>query len=641
MAACRWTEGFWKERFELCHRTMLPAMREAILDESNSTLLTNFRVGAGVEQGPHRGTNWSDGDCYKWLEALAHVYVQTGDPQLDREMDYWIDLIARTQAPDGYINTQVQLDPRKSRWDRRLNHELYNMGHLITAACVHHAATGKRSLLDVAIKAADYLYGVFAPRPKELAHFGFNPSQIMALVELYRTTQDSRYLTLAQVFVDMRGSEPWPQPYSGLTWRNDPTPGDQTQDRVPLREETEAVGHAVTGAYLYAGAADVAAETGEKALLDALDRLWRSVSRTKLFITGGTGALRAGATARLDRVMEAYGHPYELPSARSYNETCANIAHAMWSRRMLALSARAEYADEMERVLYNSGLSTMDLDGMRFCYCNPLARLEPQYPLGSHDHPERWKTAECYCCPPQVARTLGSLHEWAFGWSEGTLWMHLHGASHLDANIPGVGWVALTVRSNYPWDGHVEIRLEHVPAPAVAFAVRIRVPAWAEGATLSVNGQAASAVPAGEHAEVRQCWKGGDVIALELPMRVRMIISHPNVEETHNHVAMMRGPLVYCLEAVDLPDGVPIHEVVLPRSAAWSVRHDPSLLGGVTVLETQACRFRGPDWTDRLYAELPSSPSSSCERIALRLIPYYAWLNRGNGPMRVWLPLGW
>ncbi|MCH5377011.1 MAG: glycoside hydrolase family 127 protein, partial [Planctomycetes bacterium] len=257
VADARWTGGFWGERFELCRQVIVPEMRKAMEDDRNGAILGNFRVGAGLETGKHRGTNWSDGDCYKWLETQAWLFAVTRDPTLDREMDYWIDLIAKTQADDGYIGTQTQLDPDKPRWGQRIYHELYNHGHLMTAAAVHKQATGKDNFLAVAVKLADYLDRTFSPRPKELAAFGWNPSNIMGLVDLYRVTGERRYLRLAGVFIDMRGSIKWPYSIWGLTPREiDPHPGDQNQNRVPLRDETVAVGHAVTGPYLWCGSAD-------------------------------------------------------------------------------------------------------------------------------------------------------------------------------------------------------------------------------------------------------------------------------------------------------------------------------------------------------------------------------------------------
>ena len=634
MTAARWTDGFWADRFNLCHEIVLPKMKEALEHPDNSAALSNFLVAAGLEEGKHCGTNWSDGDCYKWLQATAHVYALTGEEALDREMDHWIDLIAKSQDGDGYICTQIQLNPDRQRWSVRAHHELYNMGHLMTAASVHQRATGKSTFVAVARKLADYLYGVFQPRPKELAHFGWNPANIMGLVDLYRVTGEPRYLELAGVFVDMRGSQPWPQGNFGRVWADDPNPGDQNQDRVPLRKETEAVGHAVTATYLYAGAADVVAETGDAELLAALERVWRNVVEKKLYVTGAVGAYHHGVSSRHDMVHEAFGREYELPNRTAYNETCANIGNAMWGKRLLELTGDAKYADVMEQVLYNSALSAMDVDGTRFCYTNPLARQRDGAML-SNDTPERWFVHQCYCCPPQVARTLASVHEWAYSVSDAGVWVHLYGGSVLDAELPGKGRIRLTQETDYPWDGQVTIRIEE--APAGACGIMLRLPGWADGAGIAINGTPAEVAPQpGTYAVLDREWIAGDEIVLTLPLRVRLVESHPLVEETCNQVAVMRGPIVYCLESVDLPAGVAIHEVRVPRALELTPRHDAQLLGGVTVLEGQARRLAAGDWEGRLYRDL--APGEG-DPVALRLIPYYAWNNRGPVDMRVWLPL--
>ncbi|NUQ02203.1 MAG: glycoside hydrolase family 127 protein, partial [Armatimonadetes bacterium] len=485
-----------------------------------------------------------------------------------RELDELIELFGMAQAADGYLSTQVQLIPGRRRFGERIYHELYNMGHFLTAACVHHAATGKETMLDLARKMADYLDRVFSPRPPELAHFGWNPSNIMGLVDLYRATAEPRYLELAELFVSLRGSAP--------------DGSDQNQDRVPLREEHEAVGHAVTATYLWCGAADVCAETGEPALQQALRRLWRDVVDRRLYITGGVGALHRGASRRHDMVWEAFGLNYELPNATAYNETCANIGLAMWAWRMLRLEPAVEYADVMETVLYNSALSGMSLDGLRFRYTNPLRWHGREHDLLQHDSLERWTVASSYCCPPQIARTLAGLYRQAYSLSERGVWVHLYGANELVTAL-GDGALRLRQETDYPWSGRVVLTIE--AAPARPLALWLRIPGWADGATVQIAEEPAGPLPAGEYGCLERVWRPGTTITLELPLAVRKLVAHPRVEAAVNQIAVVRGPLVYCLESADLPSKVGLAETHLPRDAELRPRWRPELLGGVVVLE--------------------------------------------------------
>ena len=618
----RWTGGFWADRFELCHHTVLPSMRRALEDPANKARLAYFRIAAGLEEGTHAGRHWSDGDCYKWLEAMAHVYGVTRDRALDRQMDEVIDWIAAAQEPDGYLNTQITLNPHKQRWQDVHDHELYNAGHCCSAAAVHYEATGKRNLLAVAVKLADYLCGVFLPTPAELANFGFNPSQIVGLVDLYRVTGERRYLDLAGVFVSNRGSAPDP----GVT-------GDQNQDRVPLRDETAAVGHAVTATYLWAGAADVYSETGEAALRQALERIWRDVAATKLYLTGAVGAHHFSASIRRDPVHEAFGLPHDLPNATAYTETCANIGQAMWARRMAALTGEAGYADVLEQVLYNSGLSGMSADGTRFCYTNPLRWHGADHRQLSNDTPERWFTHRCYCCPPQVARTIAKVHRWAYGLAEDAVWVHLYGGSRLETEVAG-GRLALTQDTAYPWDGRIVVTVQEPPPQP--FTLHLRVPGWAHGAELSVAGAAPAAAAAGSYAAVRRQWRAGERVTLTLPLRAELVTANPRLEQDRNQAAVVRGPVVYCLEAEDLSEGTPLDEIHLPRDFAPQARYERELLGGVAVLEGTAVRAAGRPWEHELYRRGERREQAP---VPIRLIPYFAWHNRGNCAMTVWLPL--
>ena len=448
LEAVNWTGGFWGQRFNLVREAGLPRMWEVMQDSRNAANMVNLRLAAGLAEGKFHGNDWSDGDVYKAIETMAAVWLRTRDAKLDELMDESIAVIAKAQTPEGYIGSHTQLGVKK-RWGALNYHELYNMGHLITAACVHHRITGKDNFLKIAKKAADNLYTVFQPRPKELAHFCFNPSQIMAVVELYRITRDPKYLELGGIFVDMRGSRP------GGT--------DVNQTRVPLRRETEAVGHSVVGPYLWAGAADVYAETGEKALLTALERIWDDAVYRKMYVTGGIAAIHFGVSFRRDRVHEAFGLEYELPNRTAYNETCASLAHAMWGWRMLGITGNARYADVVEQVLYNAALAGWGADGKSYCYTNPLRRFGKEDRLLSQDSLERWQATFdpgapfCYCCPPNMTRTVAEFAGWAYSWSGRALWVNFYGANTLKTALPDGTRIDLKQETAYPWDGKIKL----------------------------------------------------------------------------------------------------------------------------------------------------------------------------------------
>ena len=619
----RWTGGFWAERFDVVRNNMLPAIWRALENPNNGAQYASFLkiTGRGGDSLDTRVLNWwSDGDVYKTVEAMALVYASTRDPALDRRMDEIIAVFAAAQEPDGYLSTPIRLKGAK-RWQELNNHEVYNMGHLMTAACVHCRATGKKNFLDIATKVADYLYLTFQPRPRELAHFGFNPSNIMGAAELYRTTGNRKYLELAQTFVDMRGSAPGGS--------------DQNQTRVPLRKEVEAVGHAVTAMYLYAGATDVYLETGEKALRDALDRIWTDVTARKMYVTGAVGNLFRGRSRRNDNVHEAFGLDYELPNRLAYAETCSNIAHAMWNWRLLGISGDAKYADLMELTLYNSMLSGMGVEGVDFYYSNPLRRHGDELPrvVRAQDPPLRSLVLPCYCCPTNIARTIAGLKNWAYAKTEDGLWLNLYGAGRVETAVAG-GRLALTQKTGYPWDGLVTLTIEKAPAREVS--LMLRIPAWAEGATLHEGQGPARKAAAGSYASVRRVWAGGDRVELRLPMQPRLVAANPYVESARNQVAVMRGPLVYALESPDVPAGIRVSEIALAPATPFEERFDKSLLGGVMVLEAEARVRPEGEWSGLLYRTLRPEPARTAR---IRLIPYYAWANRGVSQMTVWIPL--
>lgn len=630
LRSVRWTKGFWSSRFHQCREVTLPHLWKLLSDPEQGHALTNLRIAAGLEEGEFAGTHWQDEWVYKWIEAAASVYAAAGDRELDARMDEVIEVIAQAQQPDGYLATQTIV----RGWPRYRDihhHELYVMGHLITAACIHHRVTGKESLLAVARKAADHVWATFRERGPELAHFPFNPTIMMAGVELYRTTGEERYLGMANLFIDGRGAVP------GGT--------DQTQDFVPLRKETEVVGHMVLGTYLYAGAADAYMETGDRSLLEALERLWRDLAERKTYLNGGVCALHRALSMRwpgdgrwpasAHDVHEAAGPAYDLPNATAYNETCAQIGNVMWSWRMLAITGEARYADVMERCVYNSILSGIGLDGASWFYTNPLRWHGKEHLLLSQDAHQRFQPGRNHvCCPSNLLRFVTQWHGYQYSTADEELWLHHYGAGILDGTLSNGTQVRVIQETRYPWEGEVDLTVE-MPAPA-DFALMLRIPEWVEEAHLLLNDRALDVAAApGAYARIRRTWLPGDRVCLVLPMEPRLVEAHPRVEQLRGQVAVMRGPILYCLESPDLPEGVRVSEVRIPEDVRWSARYRADLLGGVTVLEGEAIRVREGDWGGRLYRPL----QHRTERLHVRLIPYYAWANRGVSEMTVWMPL--
>ena len=625
LGRARWTRGFWADRFATCRDVTVPTMGKLMTEAERVRWVGNFEVANGTAEGRHRGPRWNDGDFYKWLEAAASLLAFDENESLVAQIDEHAALIAKTQEPDGYIHTDVQIARRAGqdlpRFGNPMDFEMYNMGHLISAACVHHAASGKTNLLAVARKAADYLAKEFRnPTPQQARH-GICPAHLMALIDLARVTNEPRYAHVAKTLLEMRD----------LVEKGD----DDNQDRVPLRQETRAVGHAVRGTYLWAGAADVMAETGDESLRPPLETIWTDLVTKKLYVTGGCGALFDGASPdgaadqqNITRVHQAFGRGYQLPQSTAHNETCAAVGNVLWNWRMFQVTGESKYCDVIEHTLLNSVLAGVSLDGTRYFYTNTLRRLDPM-PVALRFPASRQKTLGCFCCPPNVARTVAQSSAYAYAASERGTYVILYGGSTLKAER-----ISLTQETNYPWDGRVRIRVD--AAPPREHSVYLRIPGWTVDASVRVNGQpAVGPAERGRFCEVRRDWREGDVIDLELPMPVRLLQANPYVEEARNHAAVVRGPLVYCLESQDLPAGVRVLDVHLPRDAKLSPRATDEL-GGVTILEGRALAVERSQWADQLYRELRSTPM---KEFHLVLIPYFAWDNRGDGEMTVWLPL--
>lgn len=634
MGSVVWTTGFWAERMAVCKNAMVPHLVQTYMDAGLSHAYKNFEIAAGLDTGSHQGPPFHDGDFYKLVEGAASLYALTKDPALDRWMDQVIAVIAKVQRPDGYIHTPVIIEERKQThavkpFQDRLNFETYNMGHLMTAACVHYRVTGKTSMLQLAVKAADYLYAFYQQASPELARNAICPSHYMGIVEMYRTTRDKKYLELARNLVDIRGSVP-----EGT---------DDNQDRIPFRQQTTVMGHAVRANYLYAGVADVYAETGDDSLVRSLHLIWNNLVQRKMYITGGCGALYDGVSpdgvsynpAEIQKVHQAYGKDYQLPNTTAHNETCANIGNLLWNWRMLQLTGEAKYTDVLERALYNSILSGISLDGNNFFYTNPLRAAD--------DLPYRLRWAGgrttyislSNCCPPNLVRTLAEVSNYAYSFSAAGVYVNLYGSNHLRTRLNNGTPLELEQVTGYPWNGAITLHWKQ--APPEDYTLFLRIPGWCRRASLRINGKpyAGTVVP-GQYLALKRKWQRGDRVELLLPMPVQLVEANPLVEETRNQVAVQRGPLVYCLESADLPAGERLSHISLPAHIRLQPRPDTIAGSSLVVLEGMALRSDAADWSQQLYRPVSRTPR---QPVTVRLIPYYAWANRGHTEMSVWLPV--
>ena len=651
LTAVKWTDGFWGERFDVFSQTSVQSMWETWQTKEGKGF-NNFLIAAGEMQGEHHGPPFHDGDMYKWLEAVASVYAVNHDPQLEAIMDRFIGLVQKAQRLDGYIHTPViiaELNKKKNEqqggdddtvvgtatgtkkdnaFANRLNFETYNLGHLIMAGIVHKRATGKTTLFDCGVRAADFLYNFCQRAPEELAGNAICPSHYMGVAELYRETQNPRYLELLKQFIDIRGMVK-----NGT---------DDNQDRIPFRQQYQAMGHAVRANYLYAGVADLFIESGEEQLMKNLSSIWNDIVGRKMYINGACGALYDGTSPdgtnytpdSIQKVHQSYGRPYQLPHATAHNETCANIGNMLFNWRMLLATGEARYAALMENCLYNSILCGISLDGERYFYTNPL-RLTDDLPYKLRWPKERRKYISCFCCPPNTLRTLCQAQDYIYTTGKAALYVNLYGSSTLTTPLDGIGNITVAQQTDYPWDGRVTLTIEALKAKKGAtFTIALRVPTFAENITVKVNEQDVETILHNGYATVCRTWKKGDVLTVDIPMEARIVEANPLVEESRGQVAVMRGPILYCLESCDVSPHVAIDDVALPVDAKFTPVE--VTIGGsrMMALETEAYVRSEAAWTGQLYR--PASVSKT--RQTVRLIPYYAWGNRGKSEMTVWIP---
>lgn len=598
LAGCRITGGLLAARQAANGGTAVPSGRARLESAGN---LDNLRLAAGTGGGAFRGPIFMDSDVYKWLEAAAWEYARQPSESLLAAQREVTALVAAAQQPDGYLNSAIQTTGVDRYADLPWSHEHYCAGHLAQAAVAQARCTGDTALLDVAVRFADHLADTFGSDRRH--DVDGHPIAEMALVELYRETGEARYLDLARYFVDARGH--------GLMERYGQEP-TYFSDRVPVREQTTVEGHAVRAVYLGAGAADVAIETGDAGLLDAAATQFAHMLATKTYLTGGLGS-------RWDR--EAFGDPYELPPDRAYAETCAAIGGIQWAWRMLLATGDPVYADAAERMLYNGFLAGVSLTGSEYFYVNPLQHRSDAH-ADENRSPAHGRRGwfDCACCPPNVMRMLASLGAHLATTDDDGLQLHLYAESTVTA-----GGATVAVETGYPWDGVVRVRVTATADPL--WTLSLRIPAWADGATIAGE----PAPEPGTYARIRRSWRPGDVVELTLPMDVRFVEADPRVDAVRGCVAVERGPVVYAVEAAD---GVPVDDLRLDPAGRRDAQHRPDLLGGVTVVHLTGETGRAEP---RPWPYGPGWPAGG-EPVEVTAVPYFAWANRGIGGMRVWLP---
>ncbi|OWA37874.1 hypothetical protein B9G55_00590 [Saccharibacillus sp. O16] len=631
-------DPFWSRYTDLVRDVVIPYQYEALHDRAPgaepSGAVQNFRIAAGRAEGEYVGWVFQDSDVAKWLEAVGYSLQIQQDAELERRADELIELIEAAQHPDGYLNTYFTIKEPGRRWTNLTDcHELYCAGHMIEAAVAYYEATGKDRLLNVMKRMIDHIDTIFGCEEGQLRGYDGHQEIELALVKLYKLTGEERYLRLAAFFINERGQQPnflleeWER--RGRRGHFNPNVQNHLdvayfQAHQPVREQAEAVGHAVRAVYMYTAMADLARLTGDAELEAACRRLWHNVTRTQMYITGGIGSTHHG---------EAFTFDFDLPNDTIYAETCASIGLIFFAQRMLLLEPKAEYADVMERALYNNVLGSMAQDGKHYFYVNPL-EVWPQAcscnPGKHHIKAERQAWFGCACCPPNVARLLSSLNRYIYTRRGDTLYTNLYIGSELTEEFGGVS-MRIKQQAELPWSGRVRFDMES--DEKATFSLALRVPGWCPEMTLFINGQPTAYTPEqlqDGYLLLERSWKGGDVIEVQLAMTASLVYADVRVRADNHKAAIQRGPLVYCAESAD--NGELIAALRLRQQAAFSERPAADLPDGTLVLEVPAYRSI-TEPSDTLYhTQAPRS-----EAVQLTAIPYFLWGNRGRGEMAVWL----
>lgn len=654
------TDAFFKQLMDTVREEMIPYQWAALNDEVEgaepSFCMRNFRVAAklgekrraeGQESLPvwpidnfnlvpedmdhledrFYGFVFQDTDFSKWIEAVGYSLSQHPDPALEKLADSAIDVVCAAQYEDGYLDTfYIINDPAKRFTNLKDHHELYCFGHLVEGAIAYYEATGKDKLLRAAMKFADYIDSVFGPEAGKCKGYPGHEIAEMALGRLYETTGEERYLRLAKFFIDERGKRPYYFDTEHQVERKDEKEDYfYHQAHRPVRQQDEAVGHAVRAVYLYTGMAEVAKYTGDEELKKACEKLWDSIEHEKMYITGGIGATPEG---------EAFSYPYHLPNDRMYNETCASIGLVFFARRMLEMSPKSCYADVMERALYNGIISGMALDGKSFFYVNPM-EVEPegckQDAHRKHVALPRQKWFGCACCPPNLNRMISSVAQYAYSENENTIFMHLYCGGELNKSF-GDSDVKISVKSEYPWKDCV--RVEFSMETATAFSYAVRMPGWCEKPEVFVNGMVAEGELSEGYLYLTREWCEGDVIELRFPMKPVFYQADTRVRDDIGKVALMRGPVVYCVEEAD--NGKELSLLEVKAEGAGEIKEVPCKIAGAEDAVSLVAKGRRiiPRHTKNLYEPYRKY---DYEPVEITYVPYYAWCNRGVGEMKTYL----
>jgi uncharacterized protein len=609
-------EGFWSKRRKTNVESSIPSMRKELEEHGR---MDNYRRLVGKSSAAQIGPFYSDSDIYKWTEAVGWT-LQSGDrPELRTVTDSMIREVVAIQEPSGYLNTYFQGDHIPERMTphmQEVGHELYNLGHMLQGAIAYYRATGDPTLMNAGMKFVDdFLIPSYGPGPNQKPIISGHPEIEMSLIELYRTTGKRQYVELAGYI--LHGDERATIKPQAIVYM---------YCGIPFVTRTKLEGHAVRAMYACCGATDYYLETGDPTYWKTLNTLWEDLSRRQMYITGGVGARNQG---------EAFGEPYELPNAQAYGESCAAIGNMMWNWRMLAASGEARFTDVIERALYNGINSGMSLDGTTYCYRNPLA-FDPTAFDNFRGDKIRNPWYDTTCCPPNLERTFGSLPGYFYSTSKDGVYVHLYDNSQLDWHLENGTALKIQQKTNYPWNGDVQLTVN--PALATDFTFYVRIPGWASGSKVAVNGKTIEGAKAGEYLPIQRKWKPGDVVTLSFPLTTQVVAANPRVTEDTARVAVSRGPMIYCMEGLDQEKGTDLSDVLIRVTAGENEFQDEyvaSLLDGVVVLHHNGAEHVISSADEGLYAAMGPTPAKT-RPAKLTFIPYYAWANRQPTAMQVW-----